>query len=59
MEECEKCEKRKRDVFRRAEHGRVVCNKCHQEIMRKDSPTGIFRFPRHLYQSKEPPSSED
>ena len=59
MEKCEECGKRKRDVFRRAEHGKVVCNKCHQKIMRKDSPTGIFRLPRHLYQNKETPSSED
>ena len=37
---CEKCGKEKRDVFRRAEHGKRVCGECHAEIMRGDSPTG-------------------
>ena len=59
MEECEKCGQRKRDVFRRAEHGKMVCNKCHWEIMRSGSPTGLVRRPPHLYQNKESPSSED
>ena len=59
MEKCERCEKEKRDVFRRAEHGKVVCTECHQEIMRSGSQSGLVRIPRHLYQDKESPSSED
>jgi transcription initiation factor TFIIIB Brf1 subunit/transcription initiation factor TFIIB len=59
MEKCEKCGKRKRDVFRRAEHGKMVCSKCHQEILRSGSPTGLVRRPQYFHQKKESPSSED
>jgi ribosomal protein L37AE/L43A len=59
MEKCERCEKIKRDVFRRAEHGLVVCTQCHQEIMRSGSQSGLVRIPRDLYKGEESPSSED
>ena len=48
MARCEKCREYKRDVFRRAEHGKVVCGQCHYEIMRSDSPTWLVRVPAHL-----------
>jgi late competence protein required for DNA uptake (superfamily II DNA/RNA helicase) len=58
MEKCEKCGKRKRDVFRRAEHGKMMCSKCHQEVMRSGSPSRLVRRPQHSYQNKEPPSQD-
>lgn len=45
---CEKCEEHKRDVFRRAEHGKAVCNRCHREIMRDSSPTNLVKVPAYL-----------
>lgn len=41
MQKCEKCGKRKRDVFRRAEHGWRVCGKCHRDILRGGCQTGL------------------
>ena len=41
MEKCEKCGKYKRDVFRRAEHGKRLCGKCHHDLLRQHSPTGL------------------
>ena len=48
MEKCEKCGERKRDVYRRAEHGKCVCSRCHWEIMRGNSPTGLVPVLRKL-----------
>jgi transcription initiation factor TFIIIB Brf1 subunit/transcription initiation factor TFIIB len=59
MEKCEKCGQYKRDVFRRAEHGKIVCSKCHREILRSRSPSRLVRRPQHLDQNKESPSEEN
>jgi len=48
VEKCEVCNEYKRDAFRRAEHGRVVCNECHHELMRRDTPTGLVVVPCYL-----------
>lgn len=40
---CEKCGEFKLSVYRRAEHGQVVCDGCHRDILRGDSPTGLVR----------------
>lgn len=44
-QKCEVCEQYRSDAFRRAEHGKVACNGCHQDIMRADSPTSVVRRP--------------
>lgn len=41
MQKCEGCGEYKRDAFRRAEHGKVLCGECHYELLRNDSPTGL------------------
>ena len=42
-EKCEECDLHGRDVFRRAEHGKVVCSGCHHDIMRTNTPSKFFR----------------
>lgn len=58
MQKCEGCGHYKRDAFRRAEHGKVVCSDCHQKILRSDSPTGLVRRPLPASYFDLPLSSE-
>ena len=45
-EKCEECDQYGKDVFRRAEHGKTLCNGCNQDQLRDITPTNLI--PRYL-----------
>lgn len=44
---CERCNQRKRGVYRRAEHGRLVCGGCHEAILLELRPSRLVPRPRN------------
>ena len=49
MRVCERCGKRKRAVYRRAEHGRFVCSGCHSALMVELRPSRYVPRPQNLH----------
>jgi hypothetical protein len=45
---CVECHRFKEDVYRRPDHGGIVCSSCNHDIMRRNDPTNLVPVLYHL-----------